>query len=416
MEINIKRIRSSLSLHNKDVIDEGNEFISLINDELFNDDLVVKENSKKGIFDIVFIETGGVEGEFVKNINKFSKPFILLSSEKNNSLPACFEIKTYLDSIKEDCVLLVGNEEKIAFYLRFFAKLMSAKKKIDNTNLGVIGEPSDWLIASKVKDKDVKEHFNINLINISSDELKDEINKHEYKDVPHLSTLIKKYKNKDVLNGALDIYGALTRLVAKYSLSGLTIRCFDLLSEYKNTACLALALLNERGIVSACEGDVPSLLTMYFIKALIDQPSFQANPSKIDFDNKKLLLAHCTVPLNMVDRYELVTHFESGLGIGIKGNLKKENCSIIKLCPDLVHSIAFNSSIVEIPSYASYCRTQIEVSLEDEEFMSLLQISFGNHLIVSYTEVSDLFMAFIDLLNGINYYPKHRKLVKKEEK
>ena len=56
---------------------------------------------------------------------------------------------------------------------------------------------------------------------------------------------------------ALRIYSALKALVVKYKLDGLTVRCFDLLSTIHSTSCIALALLNNEGIIAACEGDVP---------------------------------------------------------------------------------------------------------------------------------------------------------------
>lgn len=47
------------------------------------------------------------------------------------------------------------------------------------------------------------------------------------------------------VEGAINIYAALKSLVAEYDLSGLTLRCFDLLDALGNTGCLALALLNS---------------------------------------------------------------------------------------------------------------------------------------------------------------------------
>ena len=43
---------------------------------------------------------------------------------------------------------------------------------------------------------------------------------------------------------ALDVYGAAKRLVLKYGLSAVTVRCFDLLTTVHTTGCLALAILN----------------------------------------------------------------------------------------------------------------------------------------------------------------------------
>ncbi|MCF0108201.1 MAG: hypothetical protein HUJ59_04315, partial [Bacilli bacterium] len=234
---------------------------------------------------------------------------------------------------------------------------------------------------------------------ITMEELIEEIDKKTYEKVPHYEALKKKFKNGDVLEGALHIYGALKRLVEKYQLNGLTIRCFDLLGKYKNTACLALALLNEEGITSACEGDVPSLLTMHMIYALTGRPSFQANPSTLDQINKKVMFAHCTLPLNMVSKYELLTHFESNLGIGIKGQMPLGEVSICKLFigpkGGLDTSISMTGTIKENLSLPGYCRTQIVVELSEYDIINLLKEDFGNHCIISYADVSDDFYSLL---------------------
>ena len=106
----------------------------------------------------------------------------------------------------------------------------------------------------------------------------------------------------------------------EYSLSGLTIRCFDLLDTVHNTGCLALARLNAEGVLSTCEGDIPLLVSMMIAKRKTGNTGFQCNLSRIDGD--ELLFAHCTAPLDMLDGYEYDTHFESGLGTAIRGKIK----------------------------------------------------------------------------------------------
>ena len=219
-------------------------------------------------------------------------------------------------------------------------------------------------------------------------------------DVPHATELINKFDNRDVLQGAIVIYLALKKLVKKHDLKGLTIRCFDLLKKYKNTACLALALLNEEGIVAGCEGDMPSLITMYLINTLTGRSSFMANPSKFIYEENSLLLAHCTVPLNMTSSYSLDTHFESGLGIGVRGEMPEGKITICKIAPDysLDNSICLPASIKECPHLEGYCRTQIMVSLGEEGLLDILKASFGNHLVVSYGEVYQDFFPLLSLL------------------
>ena len=403
MEINVIRLRTVLDDREKDIIKENDAFIDAINDELIDDDLLLVEDSLHAAFDIYFIETGGSETKFLEQFENVKAPVVLLSNGKNNSLPASLEIKSYCALHDIPAVILTGDEKKIATILKPFARAIVAKRSLEGNKLGLIGEPSDWLIASTVSDEDVKNIFNIDLVHVSMDEFKTEIDKHEMVKIPHLNDLKAKFKDEQVLEGALYIYSALKRLIAKYDLNGITVRCFDLLGIYKNTACLALALLNEEGITAGCEGDVPSMLTMHLLRALTGRSSFQANPSYIDHDKNSVIFAHCTLPLNMTNDYSLTTHFESGLGIGIKGSLHLGEVSICKIFINQKHNldncIAINGKIKENLSLACYCRTQINVELSDYDLMSILREDYGNHMVIVYGNVTDEFYTLISIFN-----------------
>lgn len=407
MNINVIRLRTVLDDREESIISDNTNFLEEINNDLMNDDLLLLENAKESLFSLVFVETGGSEEKFLKIFPTLQAPILLISNGKNNSLPASFEIKTYCETHGVEAYITTGKEEDCANEIRHFARLKHAIASLTGARLGVIGEPSGWLISSKMDSQEVKAYFGLDLIDISMEELMREIDKHEMGSVPHFSFLSKKFSNQEVLNGACYIYGALKRLVNKYHLSAFTIRCFDLLGRYKNTACLALALLNEQGIISTCEGDVPSLLTMYMLYALTGRPSFQANPSSIDMDKNTLLLAHCTVPFNMISRYELMTHFESGLGIGIKGLMPEDKISICKLFLNegklVDNSFIASGKIIENCSLPGYCRTQIRVQLDQYSMFALFQKNFGNHLIITYADVEEDFYALL------TYYEKKNK-------
>lgn len=382
MKINLIRFSNSLD-PNATFKKDSDQFIEDINNELFDDDIELVEQVSSPI-SIIFIETGGSEQKFIKEVDNLPRPIILLSNCKNNSLPACFEIATYCKKSNIKNIILFGEENDIANAIRRLSKVLIAKDNISKNRLGVIGKPSDWLIASTVDYEEVKKKFGTTLIDITSEELKEEINKGVLKDIPHLKQLRTLEKREDVLNGALLIYSGLKRIIDKYQLTGFTLRCFDLIGEYKNTACLAFALLNEEGILAACEGDVPALLTMMLIKEGIEKPSFQANPSRIDLRSGKVLFAHCTLPLNMCKKYELMTHFESGLGIGIRGTMDKGEVTICKIAPDLKEFLCIPATIEDNFNLPNYCRTQINVKMENEDLFEFLNVAFGNHILISY--------------------------------
>lgn len=401
MKINVIRLSNSLD-PNASFKKEGDQFLDDINNELFDQDFELVENQEsEALFSVLFIETGGSEQKFIKIEKSLQRPIILVSDCLNNSLPACFEIKSFLANNDEDCILLFGKEKEIAGALVEISKIANAKRYMDDINLGVIGKPSDWLIASIVDYEKVKKIFNVNLIDITSKELKLEIDKGVLENIPNLDKYQKIYKNEKVLNGALAIYSGIKRIIDRYKLGGFTIRCFDLIEEYKNTACLALAMFNDQGIIATCEGDVPSMLSMLIVKAACNKPSFQANPSRINFGEENtntVLFAHCTVPLSMCNKYEFMTHFESGLGIGIRGKLIPGQITIFKLSRNLKDYLLVDGEITQNTSLENYCRTQIEVKLQDEDMYRLINKSFGNHVIISYGDNGG------DIANVLHYF------------
>ena len=405
MNINLKPIYSILHKKNKEIINEDLLFVDEINNFLVQEDLLLIENAKEALFNIILIGSGGTENLFLKQLKEDDEPVVILSTSRNNSLPACLEIKTYLENHNKLCFLLSGNENHIANMIKHIALIITAYKTVKDNNLGVIGGASSWLISSPIEPKVIYQNYKINVVKIKMNELEKFIEETEgemldTKDIPHSNELINKYKDKEVIHQALVIYVALKKIVRKYDLKGLTIRCFDLLKKYKNTACLALALLNEEGITAGCEGDIFSLLTMHLVHALTGRSSFMANPSKFNYDDRSVLLAHCTVPLNMTSSYSLTTHFESGLGIGVKGELPEGRVTLCKIAPDytMENCVCMPASIKDNPNFEGYCRTQITVSLDDDGLLDLLKASFGNHLVVSYGDVYQDFYPFLSLL------------------
>ncbi|MCQ2802471.1 MAG: hypothetical protein MJ225_02210 [Bacilli bacterium] len=402
MKINLIRLASSLD-PDKPYLKDSEKFLDDLNTELFEYDLELVENVNSPV-SIVFIETGGSEQIFIKNYKKYKAPIILLSNCENNSLPATLEISTFLKSKNIPGIMIVKDDNYTAKMVSNAVNLVSGIANFENSKLGVIGKPSDWLIASTVDYQEVKKKFKIDLIDIEMEELYREIEKSDISKIKKKEEYISKFKNKKTVEEALKIYVALKSIVSKYGLKGLTLRCFDLLGKYKNTACLAFGMLNAEGVVATCEGDIPTLLTMHAIKALTGQPSFQANPSRVNSEKQEILFSHCTLPLNMCTNYELMTHFESGLGIGIRGTLYKKQISIAKITPNLKNMIFLRGNIEENTTLPNYCRSQIVVKMDTLEFFTILNQKFGNHVAIVYNDIGESLIPFLEYYNlGFDY-------------
>ena len=314
----------------------------------------------------------------------------MIATNANNSLPASLEIASFLANQKLEYNLYHAKKEDIIDVLnnkRSLNKqenlpLKSKEKLLQNKRLGVVGKPSNWLISSDVDYRLAKEKFGVDLIDITFDEFKEEIDKaKDIVDPVVFETKLNEKVDEKTLEVALKIYSALYSLIKKHDLNGLTVRCFDLLGIYHNTSCLALALLNAQGYIATCEGDVPAMLTMALIREKFHQSSFQVNPSFINEKEKYGYFAHCTIPLDMVISYKFDTHFESGFGIGIAGELNLAKVTILKISSSLDKYEVFSGQISENLHFNNLCRTQLKIKFS-EDISALLDKPCGNHLII----------------------------------
>lgn len=328
--------------------------------------------------DIIHICTGGTEGIFLKLLPelqaKSSKPFYLLTSGKHNSLAAALEILSYLRQNDIKGEIIHGDESYISHRIQVLAKVGEAREKLARCRLGVIGAPSDWLISSGVDYSLVSQRMGIELVDIPMEELLDTIS---------ATPMDFSSRLDDAFPMANRIYEALKTLLQQQNLQGFTLRCFDLLNTVHNTGCWALAKLNSEGYIAGCEGDIPALLSMTIAHAVTGISGFLANPATINPETGEILLAHCTIPFNMVQRYELYTHFESGIGIGIRGFMNEGPVTVFKVSGDLRRHYLAKGVLKMSLALPNLCRTQQLIQLNHHgDIDYFLNDPIGNHHIV----------------------------------
>lgn len=386
MNINLIRLRSDLKNAN-DGIEQNDKYIS----KIFSSLPVTFNEKRNNNFSLLLIETGGTEEQFVKLLPDLASPIYLLTNGDNNSLAASLEILTYLKKHNYEGEVIHGDDEYVIKRISTLLKLEVGNIK---RHLGVVGKPSNWLIASDVNILSLHNYLNCDLVTITFEEFMHEIDKKEYETNELIKEIKKHGFDENVLEGAFYIYGALKRLVYKYKLDGLTVRCFDLLTKYKNTSCLALALLNAEGIIATCEGDECAMVTMMIVRLLTSQSSFQVNPSRIDVSNKTGVFAHCSVPFDMIGEYKLDTHFESDLGVAIKGKLNLAPVTLLKVNSDISDIFISEGEIIENLDDCHLCRTQIKVKFSDP-IENLLTAPYGNHHILVYGHIKNKLLEWL---------------------
>ena len=384
-KINFIFIRSHVGNNERFKDLEKAKYLAKLNE---NNDFIFDDSGE----DIFFIETGGTEEEFKKIFAEYKEPYLLLATDANNSLPASLEIATFLRKNNKKFKLFHGKPEEVREQLKCdeISKICGNSQgflKFDGLKgmrLGVVGKPSNWLIASDVNYKEAKSKFGATLVDISTEEFLEQIKLSKPKMDPIIfEPLLNEKVDHKTLDGALQIYAALRDLIIKYNLNGLTVRCFDLLTSVHNTSCLALAMLNKDGYIATCEGDIPAMLSMAIVRKAFHQSSFQVNPSYLNLKECYGYFAHCTLPLDMCLSYEFDTHFESGIGLGVKGRLNLGKVTIFKMNANLKDFEIFEGQIVENLHKNNLCRTQVKIQF-NEPIDEMFSSPNGNHLIIFY--------------------------------
>ena len=376
----------SSALHDAKRVDEhARQFIESIQKHA-NTELVMVSEPKHfwtaDTLNFLFVLTGGTEGQFASRLASgvfTNKPVYIITSGVDNSLAASMEILSYLNSKGMTGEILHGSAEYIASRIDSIARTTQATEWLKGKKLGVVGEPSDWLISSTVDEKVLLEKTGLTLCRIPMEELLEAM-----PETPSPETICKlKRCDSAYFNGALCIYEGLRKLIDRYNLAGLTLRCFDLLTSVRNTGCLALALLNKEGIPSACEGDIPTLITMMVSKALFGVSGFQCNPSLIDPEKETVIFAHCTIPLDMISDYVYDTHFESGIGVALHGMMPEGPATLFKISGDLTRFYAQDVDIIENQYDKNRCRTQILLHAPDCDKYFFRHPIANHHVVVS---------------------------------
>ena len=161
-------------------------------------------------------------------------------------------------------------------------------------------------------------------------------------------------------------------------MDGITVRCFDLFKTVQNTACIAVSKLQDEGIPAGCESDIPVLLTMIVCRKLTGEPGFMGNPARVTNDGQ-ILLAKCTIALKMTEKHEFTTHFESGLGVAIHGELPAGDYTLVKLSHDMSQLLAVNVTVTHCQYEQSMCRTQVWIQSTPIVSQYLLTAPLSNH-------------------------------------
>lgn len=343
-----------------------------------------------------YVASGGSESSFMDALGKLSGYCCFITTDNNSSLAASLEMLAYLREHGKSGEIIHGGDEFTAKKILSVAGTASAVARFRSKPLAVIGRANER-IASFIDEKEFERIQGHPLSWLLMEELIDEIRAGGYPANQWTEKLLSEGYDSREMEKSLSIYGALRRLVDRHGVGAVSVRCFDLLRPTASTGCLALAILNAEGVPAACEGDVKALVTMAAANAVTGCPGFMANPSRLDPERRELVIAHCTLPVSMPESYTLTTHYESGTGIALAGQIPLGSCTVLKTDGVFLNNFVCRGEIVENLHECNLCRTQIRIKMDcDMEYF--LKRPIANHHVVCCGDCKEDFERFFAMI------------------
>jgi L-fucose isomerase-like protein len=353
---------------------------------------------------LIFIGTGGTENDVADFLNAVDgvTQVTILSYDQRNSLPASMEIRAYLEKNGVRARIMHKPLVQLRDLLGRYSRYSEILEKIKNSRLGIIGKPSTWLIASTVEPEKVVQEWGIEMVDIPIEQLTKRLAAEaDKKSITAIGEFQTNAHCQDVTDLEVQKAGTvlqrLEEIVREQRLDAVTVQCFTLLQDTGISGCFSLSSLNDvTDLVAGCEGDVPATFTMMLSKAITRNASFMANVASVDVELNTTVFAHCTIPLSLTEEYEITTHFETGMSIGVRGKMAPTEVTVFKVFGDDLSKFWVSSgTVLENLVNETGCRTQIRVMM-DEPVEYFLEESFANHHIIIPGDHAQEIIDFFD--------------------
>ncbi|MGB9759513.1 MAG: sugar isomerase [Thermoproteota archaeon] len=330
-------------------------------------------------------------------------PAVVFLRHKSGPLYLWYEIidarliRHYNDFVSQKYIdyedVVVDSYEELLKKLR----AIYALKNTFGAKIVAIGGASGWGIGEKAV-KLAKEKWNLDIVEISYDELSKRIRKTKSDEasLEEAKRRAKEYLSEgevqlktreEFVVNAFILYQVFKQILEENNAEIITVNeCMTTIMPIaETTACLTLSLLNDEGYLAFCESDfvaIPAGILLHYISG---KPVFLNDPTLPH--EGVVTVAHCTAPRLMNGKHrepaQIVTHFESDYGAAPKVEFKKGQV-VTLLIPDFEEKtwVGFRGKIVDTPFFP-ICRSQAEIEIEGD-WRRLLHELRGFHWIMVY--------------------------------
>ena len=191
------------------------------------------------------------------------------------------------------------------------------------------------------------------------------------------------------------------------NVDALAIRCWpEFAATYGISPCAMMSILQGRGILLACEGDVEALISMICVKALGEDTPFMADLSQVNFKEDYALLWHCGVaPCSLWDKKcvrSLDTYFAGGKGVTAGFVLKEGDFSIFRIDTARGKTRLFYEEGTALPMEklltGTFAKVKFTHSVKDV-LDKVVNNGIAHHVIMGYIRYKEVVKILAKLMN-----------------
>jgi len=188
----------------------------------------------------------------------------------------------------------IGNEDTVK-ETAYYCMAVAIKNKLEGARIAVIGRRTEGMTPTAVDEVEILRLFGIRLLNYGLDEI-DELA--ELVNPGEAAQVWARLKKGAVEVSSQEAHGQKTaryylvykKMVDELGLDAISVGSYP---KCQGTMCIPIALLNDEGIPTGCEGDINSTLAMLILNQLSDDAVHFGEMLEVDEAENTLVTSHC---------------------------------------------------------------------------------------------------------------------------
>ena len=286
----------------------------------------------------IIAQTTFTDAKFITSFAKtFNKPIHLISFKeprtgKRLRLNSLCGVNLAMHSLvklkyKPEFSIFINNKlfemEKINNFLKnkkilknnTLKKIKNSKKKDDiifskKKNLGLVGKRPDGFFTCDYDNREIEKKLNYSLKKIKLETLFKISKNVSTKDITKTKNQIKKdlksvsKLNANELNKSISIFHGLEKIKNDNKIDTFAIKCWpEMFTQFGCASCGPMAMMNEKGVSSACEADVLGSISCDILNKINNRPSLLVDVVDCDPKTDTLVFWHCGLaPISMAKK------------------------------------------------------------------------------------------------------------------